>query len=52
MTEVTAVFRSGYWKGLPKLCKCGGKMLYTRDHGRIFSCCDTCTPVVKVKRPK
>jgi len=37
---------------LPKHCECGGKMLYEVDFGRVFSCCDTCTPVVEVKVPK
>ena len=34
--------------GLPKHCECGGLMLYSASFGRVFSCCDTCTPVVKV----
>lgn len=42
----TAVYRSGRKKGLPKLCECGGKMLYEFDFGRVWSCCDTCSPVV------
>lgn len=37
-------------KGLPKRCECGGKMVYVRDFGRIFSHCDTCTPVVRAAR--
>jgi len=32
----------------PKLCECGGEMVYVRDHGRVFSHCARCTPVVKV----
>jgi hypothetical protein len=38
--------------GLPKRCECGGKLLYVRDFGRVFSVCDTCTPVVAVKPPE
>ena len=34
---------------LPKRCECGGKMVYVRDFGRIFSHCDTCTPVVTIQ---
>lgn len=37
---------------LPTLCECGGKMLYDFGAGRVFSCCDTCSPVVNVKLPR
>lgn len=33
---------------LPKHCECGGKMIYDVSFGRMWSCCDTCTPVVTV----
>jgi|HubBroStandDraft_6_1064221.scaffolds.fasta_scaffold484944_4 hypothetical protein len=39
------VYRSGAKKGLPKKCECGGNMEYAFDFGRVFSVCDTCTPV-------
>jgi hypothetical protein len=37
---------------LPERCECGGKMEYAFDFGRVFSCCDTCTPVAVVHLPK
>lgn len=37
-------------QGFPTRCDCGGKLLYEVTLGRVFSCCDTCTPVVKVPR--
>jgi hypothetical protein len=37
---------------LPRRCECGGKMLYEFSLGRIFSCCDTCSPVVQMKLPR
>jgi len=37
--------------GLPKNCECGGTMIYDVDFGRVWSVCDTCTPVVNVKVP-
>lgn len=44
----TASYRSGPKKGLPKKCECGGIMEYAFQFGSVFSCCDTCTPKVKV----
>lgn len=29
-------------------CECGGNVLGVRDFGRLWTWCDTCTPVVKV----
>jgi hypothetical protein len=29
-------------------CECGGNVYGVRQFGRVFSWCDTCTPVVKV----
>jgi hypothetical protein len=29
-------------------CKCGGRIVYTRDFGRWFSYCDKCSPVSKI----
>lgn len=35
--------------GLPKRCECGGKMIYSQGAGGyVGSCCDRCTPVVRV----
>ncbi len=34
---------------LPTTCDCGGRMVYDRTHGRVWSHCDTCTPVVRVR---
>lgn len=34
--------------GLPYRCECGGKMEYDFDFGRVFSCCDTCSPKTKI----
>lgn len=45
-------YRSGRFKGLPKFCECGGRMVYQRQSGRVFSSCDTCTPAVRVPRPE
>ena len=36
---------------LPKHCECGGRMIYDYDFGRVWSVCDTCTPVVTVTPP-
>ena len=36
---------------LPKRCECGGKMIYSFAFGRIFSCCDRCTPKVTINLP-
>ncbi len=40
--------RSNLPRGLPRRCECGGRMLYDFDFGRVWSACDTCTPVVHV----
>ena len=37
---------------LPKLCECGGRMIYSVAFRRVFSCCAKCTPVVNVRRPR
>ena len=31
---------------LPERCDCGGRMIYAHSLGRIFSACDTCSPVI------
>ncbi len=43
-----ATYRNGPNKGLPKWCECGGKMEYAFSFRRVWSCCKTCTPVVKL----
>jgi hypothetical protein len=35
----------------PTHCDCGGELVYDNDHGRTFSYCRSCTPVVTVKAP-
>jgi len=37
---------------LPKHCECGGRMLYDAQFDRVFSACDTCTPVLEDEVPK
>lgn len=37
-------------RGLPEFCECGGKMIYDVSFGRVWSVCDTCTPVVHVDK--
>lgn len=38
-------------EALPRRCECGGRMVYERDFGRLFSCCEDCTPVVEIPTP-
>lgn len=33
----------------PKVCECGGTLVYTRDFGRWFVYCDSCTPVATIR---
>lgn len=33
---------------LPEKCECGGTMLYSFSFDRVWSVCDTCTPVETV----
>jgi hypothetical protein len=33
---------------LPETCECGGRMVYQRAHGRLWSHCEECTPAVVV----
>ena len=28
---------------LPRVCECGGKIVYARTSGRLFSYCERCT---------
>jgi len=36
---------------LPRTCECGGRMKYTSQFGRVFSCCLKCTPVSTLTIP-
>lgn len=43
--KAVTYYKTGPKQGLPKNCECGGKMIYSFAFNRVFSGCDTCTPV-------
>jgi hypothetical protein len=38
--------------GLPKRCDCGGRLLYSISHSRVFSVCRRCSPVTRIDTGK